>query len=107
MPVWGLWLDGAFYFSTSKKSVKGRNLRTNPWCVICADGADEAVILEGVAGILRNRSMLKRFARAYLAKYKWDVSNMSEPVYRVHPHVAFGQIEKTFTKSATRWTFRS
>jgi hypothetical protein len=30
---------------------------------------------------------------------------MNEPVFIVRPRVVFGQIEKTFTKSATRWQF--
>jgi hypothetical protein len=28
-----------------------------------------------------------------------------EPLYVVRPRTVFGQIEKTFTKSATRWRF--
>jgi hypothetical protein len=105
MPIWGVWLDDAFYFSTGKRSVKARNLRANPRCVVCPGDAGEAVILEGVARIIRSRPILKRFAQAYLKKYKWDVSKMTEPVYAVRPRVVFGQIEKTFTRSATRWTF--
>ena len=107
MPIWGLWLDDAFYFSTGRRSVKARNLRRNPHCVVCPGDADEAVIVEGVARIVRRRTILKRFARGYFAKYKWDVSNMNEPVYRVRPRVVFGQIEKSFTRSATRWIFRN
>jgi Pyridoxamine 5'-phosphate oxidase len=107
MPIWGVWVENAFYFSTGKRSVKARNLRANPRCVVCPGDAEEAVILEGVARVVRSRPVLKRFARAYLKKYKWNVSKMNEPVYAVRPRVVFGQIEKTFTKSATRWTFPS
>jgi pyridoxine/pyridoxamine 5'-phosphate oxidase len=105
MVVWGLWLDDAFQFSTSKTSRKGKNLAANPRCVVCPEDAEEAVIVEGVAGPLEDRAALERFAAEYKAKYDWDVSGMSEPVYVVRPTVVFGQIEKTFTKSATRWVF--
>jgi hypothetical protein len=105
MPIWGVWVDDVFYFSTGRKSVKAGNLRANPQCVVCPGDAGEAVILEGIARIVRSRPILKRFARAYLKKYKWNVSKMTEPVYGVRPRVVFGQIEKTYTKSATRWTF--
>jgi len=47
--VWGLWLDGAFYFSTAARSQKARNLSANPACVVTTESADEAVIVEGVA----------------------------------------------------------
>jgi hypothetical protein len=30
---------------------------------------------------------------------------MNEPIFVVRPRVAFGQIEKTFVKTATRWKF--
>jgi pyridoxamine 5'-phosphate oxidase-like protein len=49
MPVWGLWREGAFWFSTGEKTVKARNLAANPNCVVAADRADEAVIVEGRA----------------------------------------------------------
>ena len=49
MPVWGVWLDDAFYFSTGRQSRKARNLGANPHCVVSTDRAEEAVILEGLA----------------------------------------------------------
>jgi hypothetical protein len=55
--------------------------------------------------MVTQRAILKKFARAYLAKYNWDVASMNEPVFVIRPRVVFGQIEKTFTESATRWSF--
>ncbi len=49
MLVWGIWLDGAYYFSTSATSRKARNLQHNSNCVVCNENAEEAVIVEGVA----------------------------------------------------------
>src|SRR5213593_4156987 len=81
MPIWGVWLAGAFYFSTGKSSVKARNLAVNANCVLCAGGADEAAILEGIAEVVTSRTTLKKFGAAYIAKYNFDVSTMNEPVY--------------------------
>src|SRR5260221_605697 len=47
MVIWGLWFEGAFWFSTGRKSRKARNLAVNPRCVICSDNSAEAVIVEG------------------------------------------------------------
>jgi general stress protein 26 len=105
MPIWGIWLDGRFYFSTGKNSVKTKNLASNPNCVLCGGNADEAVILEGRASKIRDKDTLKEFARAYVKKYQFDPSTMNEPVFVIRPKVAFGQIEKTFPKTATRWSF--
>ena len=105
MPIWGVWFDSAFYFSSGKNSVKVRNLKANPNCVLCPGGADNAVILEGVARRLRDKKKLGRFGKAYYAKYKWDILKMNEPVLVIRPKTVFGQIEATFTKTATRWRF--
>jgi nitroimidazol reductase NimA-like FMN-containing flavoprotein (pyridoxamine 5'-phosphate oxidase superfamily) len=105
MPIWGVWFDSAFYFSTGKNSVKTQNLEANPNCVLCPGGADEAVIVEGVAKKLADKKKLAKFARIYFDKYKWDILKMGEPVFVIRPKTVFGQIEETFTKTATRWTF--
>src|SRR5688500_8423420 len=47
MPIWGVWLDDIFYFSTSLQSRKARNLIHNPYGVLTTDNATEAVIVEG------------------------------------------------------------
>jgi Pyridoxamine 5'-phosphate oxidase len=104
MVVWGLFLDDVFQFSTSATSQKGKNLAANPRCVVCPGDADEAVILEGVAGPLEDAARA-RFAAEYKAKYDWDVSTTPQPIYVVRPRVVHGLIEETFTTSATRWVF--
>src|ERR1700720_4522180 len=41
MPVWGVWIDDAFHFSTGTQSRKARNLVHNPNCVVgCELGPD-------------------------------------------------------------------
>ena len=105
MIVWGLWLDGRFYFSTGQKSRKARNLAANPRCVICSDRAEQAVIVEGVAQLVNDREFRKQFGEIYQKKYDWDMKDFAEPIYMVRPLVAFGLFEKKFMGSATRWTF--
>jgi len=105
MPIWGVWFDGAFYLSTGENSVKTRNLASNPNCVLCPGGADEAVIVEGVAKKLADKKKFAKFAKAYFEKYEWDITKMDGPVFVIQPETVFGQIEKTFTKTATRWRF--
>lgn len=103
MPVWGVWLDDAFSFSTGRKSRKGQNLAANPACTITNDDGAEAVIIEGQAIEVDDAVALDRIAAAYKKKYKMDPRGMKEPIYRVHPKTVFGFIEKSFPKSATRW----
>ena len=114
MVVWGLWWDGTFCFSTGSQSRKARNLQANPACVICNEDADEAVIVEGRAERVSDAKRIRKFLAIYERKYKFDMSSMAEgmlslkePVFMVRPQVAFGQAEKTFAKTATRWKFAS
>jgi len=105
MPVWGVWVEDAFYFSTGRKSRKGRNLAENPACTITNDDGEEAVIIEGSAEEVKDAATLKRMAAAYGKKYKLDPRSMGEPIFRVRSRVVFGFVEKTFPKTATRWRF--
>jgi hypothetical protein len=105
MIVWGLWLDGRFYFSTGMQSRKARNLTTNPKCILCTEKADEAVILEGEAQLVIGPRPQGFFAR-YEKKYNWDMSAyQQEPIFEFRPRVAFGLAEKKSLNAATRWKF--
>ncbi len=106
MPVWGIWVDGAFYFSTGRESRKARNLALNASCVVCSELADEAVIVEGVAEKVTDKKLQARLARPYHTKYKpWKLDPEMGPIYAVRPRVAFGMYEKRFVDAATRWGF--
>ena len=107
MPVWGVWVDDAFFFSTGRKSRKGQNLAANPACTVTNDDGEEAVIIEGTAQEVKNASLLDCVAVAYTKKYKMDPRSMDEPIFEVRPRTVFGFVEKTFPKSATRWKFSS
>ncbi len=112
MVVWGLWMDGAFLFSTGRQSRKARNLAKNPRCVVCTERAEEAVVVEGVAEIAEV-AVRPEFLKKYQPKYHFDMAGMEknilamkEPVFAVRPRVAFGLYEKNFMGSATRWMFK-
>ena len=107
MPVWGVWLDDAFIFSTGRKSRKGQNLAANPACTIANDDGEQAVVVEGLAQEIEDAATLERVAAAYGKKYKMDPRSMGEPIFAVRPKRVFGFIEKSFPKSATRWRFGS
>ena len=106
MPVWGLWLNDKFYFSTGRRSKKARNLAHDARCVLCTENPAEAVIVEGMVALDPDPKALKRIAPAYNDKYHYgDVGEMDEPVYVVTPRVAFGMVEGCMVDTATRWTF--
>lgn len=107
MPVWGVWLDDAFYFSTGNQSRKARNLVENPKCVICCEVGEHQIVLEGEARLIEDAELRRRFAEAYQTKYNWDTEGFDEPFYAVRPTAVFGfsTAPGEFVASATRWTF--
>lgn len=105
MIIWGVWCDGAFWFGTGKNTQKARNLARNPNCIVGTQKASEAVILEGLAERITDAAVIRKLGPTSLKKYGMSGSDGAEPVYRVRPKRVFGLIEKTFPKTATRWTF--
>ena len=112
-PVWGVWLDGAFYFSTG--SLAAVHLPHRPEITVHLESGNEVVILEGRARIVDDRVLLVRVVEAYNPKYHWDMDpdELLGPFYEVRPRVAFGWISdesgldggSAFHGTATRWPF--
>jgi general stress protein 26 len=105
MPVWGIWVDGRFYFSTGAQSRKARNLAANASCVICTDKPAEAVVVEGTASTIGDAARIAELSPHYARKYKsFELDPKMGPIFEVVPKVVFGLSEKEF-KSMTRWMF--
>jgi hypothetical protein len=110
MPVWGVWLDGAVWFSSGLRSRKARNLATRPGCTLTTDDAQQPVVVEGAASRVVDGEQLRAFATASDAKYDTDYGvEFYDPavngVWRVAPAWAFGLVQDDFSGSPTRWTF--
>jgi PPOX class probable F420-dependent enzyme len=106
--VWGVWREDAFAFSTGGRSRKARNLATDPRCVVTPEGAEESVVVEGVAAPVTDSADLEALAVAYTAKYGAGFPDpAANPVFSVRPRVVFGIVEREaeFATAATRWEF--
>ena len=114
MPVWGVWFNDAFFFSTGNHSRKARNLAANSRCSLATEidfakrpkkgHIKDTVILEGVAEVIADPRTRKKFSVLYQDKYAWDMEGFDEPIYRVRPNVVFG-LTSEFNQTATRWRF--
>jgi general stress protein 26 len=106
-PIWGLWLDGVFYFSTARASRKGRNLEANPQAVVHLESGDEVVTLEGGVEEVPEKKELARLAAAYGEKYTLEIKfeDPGSVVYALRPVRAFAWRESDYPESATRFTF--
>jgi general stress protein 26 len=110
MPVWGMWNEGALWFSSSNGSRKARNLMANPRCSIAIEDAEDPVVLEGVATHVTDAESLAKLLAWENAKYQTDYSiETLDPAvnacFRVAPTWVFGIKKGDFTGSPTRWDF--
>ncbi|HKV30843.1 MAG TPA: pyridoxamine 5'-phosphate oxidase family protein [Candidatus Dormibacteraeota bacterium] len=110
MPVWGIWMDDALWFSSSRSSRKARNLAANAHCTITTDNAYEPVVIEGEAALIDELAAIGAFVSELNGKYQTDYSiDFFNPTdnacFRIRPAWAFGLIESDFTGTPTRWTF--
>jgi nitroimidazol reductase NimA-like FMN-containing flavoprotein (pyridoxamine 5'-phosphate oxidase superfamily) len=109
MPIWCVWINNAFYFSTGAQSRKARNLAGNPYCVISVEHGEGSVMVEGTAAILPPEQLPPEAFTAYKTKYDWELDPQMGPIFLLQPRVIFGfsNVPGEFAGSATRWTFTS
>jgi len=103
-PVWGLWHQGSFYFSTGDQSVKGKNLAANPFVSVHLESGDEVVILEGKIKEKLDKNVLHALDKAYNQKYGLDMQGPGL-IFVLAVTKALAWREKDFPQSATRWIF--
>jgi hypothetical protein len=107
MPVWGVWIEDTFLFSTSRESRKARNLAKQPYLNVHLESGDDVVIFEGLAYEPTDPALLAKFADAYEAKYVFrpGTDDPGSPIYAMRPQVALAWLESDFPGGATRWKF--
>src|SRR5262245_49653290 len=97
MPVWGVWFNDSFFFSTGNQSRKRKNLAANARCSIAMEldfgrrpqkgQIKDTVVLEGIASLVTDSRIQKKFSAIYEEKYAWDMEGFNDPIYRVSPQV--------------------
>jgi general stress protein 26 len=113
MPVWAVWdvENRVLWFTSAVPSRKARNLAIDRRCVAATEDADNPVVLEGVAEIVRDDESIARVIGMTNTKYETAYSgDFLDPALnatiRLSPSLAFGLRQGDFTGSPTRWTFR-
>jgi hypothetical protein len=104
-PVWGLWVEGVFYFGSGPQTRKARNVAENPHIAVHPESED-VVIVEGVAETVTDPgpAFAERVSAASTAKYGMGSRNI-EGSYAVRPRVVFAWTGSGFPNTATRWVF--
>jgi PPOX class probable F420-dependent enzyme len=116
-PVWGVWHDGCFWFTTFARARKGRNLLANPNVVIHLDSGEDVVIIDGVAEAVEDRHALTPVSDRYAEKYldvrtgrpyrpDADLAQGSGGVlFRVRPTAGRTWLNGALDEMHHRWTY--
>jgi len=107
-PVWGVWADVAFWFSSSSGSRKARNLGREARATAATDDALHPVMVDGTVTRVVAPERVAWFADLVNDKY-----TTSYPVefftanacFRLAPRSVVGLDTDDFEGSPTRWTF--
>lgn len=105
-PVWGVWTEGVFVFSTDPSSRKARALARNPGCVIHLESGDDVMIVHGIAERLTPEEA-QPYLEPYERKYRIAIDPLrpEQAIFRVTPLFALTWLEREFGITATRWEF--
>lgn len=69
-PLWGAWVDGAFYFQGAPDARWARNLRDNPAAAVHLESGADVVIVDGVTEyVVTDATLAARLLEAWQTKY--------------------------------------
>ena len=106
-PIWGVWVDGAFYFDGIPTARWARNMAANPSIAVHLESGDDVVVLEGTAEDIdrvTDADLAARIVGVWDAKYGSELPQpAARGIFRLRPQVARGW--SRFPHDATRWRF--
>ena len=109
-PIWGVWVDEAFWMEGGPNTRRFRNLAANPATVVTLERENEAIIVEGHADLVADidDALAERLLSAYRKYipthgYKAERSNWDMGIWRVRPHKVMAWSD--FPADTTKWTF--
>jgi len=110
MPVWAVWEEDQLLFSTSPKSAKARNLRSNPKTCVHLESGRRVVMLQGTTQGVTDGRIQELYRVHYNPKYDWDFTpeQVREGVYSFRPERAYAWLDdhgEGFARAATRFRF--
>lgn len=105
-PLWGVWVEGAFYCDGHPQTRWARNIATNPAVCVHLESGDDVVILEGLAeDVATDETLGQRIIAAWMAKYgRLAPDPMGSGMFRLRPRVARGWSHESLQDGA-RWQF--
>ncbi len=108
MPVWGVFVDDVFYFSTPSTSLKARHMARTGEAAVHLESADVVVILKGDTRAASEPALLEQLGKAFFHKYNIEIVGKfpDQVMFSFRPRKAFawqGFPESEFMRTMTRF----
>ncbi len=108
MPVWGVFVEDVFYFSTPSTSLKARHIARTGQASVHLESADMVVILKGEAREESDPELLETLGKAFAHKYNIEIVGKfpDQVMFSFRAHRAFawqGFPESEFMRTMTRF----
>lgn len=105
-PLWGVWVDNAWWFHGNPESRWGRNLALNSAASVHLESGRRVVIVDGdVRYETTSDAVARRVIDAWTDKYgEFVPAPATAPIYCLRPKVARGWSDES-GGDATRWNF--
>jgi nitroimidazol reductase NimA-like FMN-containing flavoprotein (pyridoxamine 5'-phosphate oxidase superfamily) len=108
-PLWGVWIESAFYFDGASETRWAQNLAQNAAMTLHLERGDDVVIVEGEAELLASVTdpgLAARIVADWDRKYgRLHPDPAGDGIFRLRPHTARAWSTPMLTDS-TSWTFR-
>ena len=107
-PLWGVWVDGCFYFDGHPHAGWAKNLARDPRVSIHLESAQHVVIVEGLGEDIEHtdEELGRKIAESWTAKYRRLVPDAAaRGIFRLTPKRACAWSENL--TDGTAWTFRA
>jgi Pyridoxamine 5'-phosphate oxidase len=108
VPVWGVWREGAAWFSASPGSRKTRNLTADARAALATDDPRQPVVVRGAVERITDVRVIEQFTGWVNYKYESEIAVSfftDNATFRLAPRWVFSLDEDDFTGTPTRWTF--
>lgn len=111
VPIWTASVDDVLYVFGERRSVKFRNIATNPQVVVNLESGDEVVIVRGSAHDVGTPAQVRDVVAAFVAKYtepddlQWlpEADPSVDLVARIAPSVALLWSSDDYYGTNRRW----
>jgi len=105
-PLWGVWVEGVYYFDGGSSTRWARNIAANPAAAMHLEHGQAVVIVDGRADYVQLEARLgAKIVQAWDAKYgRLHPKPVDDGVFRLRPRTARGWSTQDLA-DGTRWQF--